>query len=98
MRDGEGNEVRLLTAYDFLDRDCPDTANPGLSRQSRLVARHSLFEVVEGIYQVRGFDLPNMTSVEGERGAFLISGDPAKLTELLGHLTAPDPDFAIVTP
>ncbi|MEU3894809.1 alkyl sulfatase dimerization domain-containing protein [Streptomyces sp. NPDC045251] len=72
VRAGEGDEVWNLTAYDFLDRDCPDTANPSLWRQSRLVARHGLFEVVEGIYQVRGFDLSNMTIVEGERGVLVI--------------------------
>lgn len=72
VRDDDGRGVWDLNAYDFLDQDCPDTANASLWRQSRLVARHGLFEVVEGIYQVRGFDLSNMTIVEGDRGVLVI--------------------------
>lgn len=69
---GSGAGVWDLDAYGFLDGDCPDTANPSLWRQGRLVARHGLFEVVEGIYQVRGFDLSNMTIVEGDSGVLVI--------------------------
>ncbi|MEU8947036.1 alkyl sulfatase dimerization domain-containing protein [Streptomyces sp. NPDC048489] len=72
VRDDDGAGVWSLGAYDFLDRECPDTANPSLWRQSRLVARHGLYEVTEGIYQVRGFDLSNMTLVEGDRGVLVI--------------------------
>jgi alkyl sulfatase BDS1-like metallo-beta-lactamase superfamily hydrolase len=59
-------------AYAFLDGECPPTVNPSLWRQSRLNAIHGLFEVAEGIYQVRGLDLSNMTIVEGERGVLVI--------------------------
>lgn len=72
VRDGDGRMVWDLDAYGFLGDDCPDTANPSLWRQSRLCARHGLFEVTEGIYQIRGFDLSNMTVVEGERGVLVI--------------------------
>ncbi|WP_326739953.1 alkyl/aryl-sulfatase [Streptomyces sp. NBC_01022] len=68
----DGRVVWDLEAYGFLTQDCPPTANPSLWRQSRLVAEHGLFEVVEGIYQIRGFDLSNMTIVEGERGVLVI--------------------------
>ncbi|MEI7031125.1 alkyl/aryl-sulfatase [Streptomyces pratensis] len=68
----DGRTVWDLHAYGFLSQDCPATANPSLWRQSRLVADHGLFEVVEGVYQVRGFDLSNMTVVEGERGVLVI--------------------------
>ncbi|WP_406457559.1 MBL fold metallo-hydrolase [Streptomyces sp. NBC_00876] len=68
----DGRVVWDLEAYGFLAQDCPPTANPSLWRQSRLVADHGLFEVVEGIYQIRGFDLSNMTVVEGERGILVI--------------------------
>ncbi|BFV60686.1 alkyl sulfatase dimerization domain-containing protein [Kitasatospora sp. CMC57] len=61
-----------LEAYGFLAAECPDTVNPSLWRQSRLAADHGLFEVTAGIYQVRGFDLSNMTIVEGERGVLVI--------------------------
>ncbi|MEU5891130.1 alkyl sulfatase dimerization domain-containing protein [Streptomyces sp. NPDC047461] len=79
VRDAEGRAVWDLDAYGFLDQDCPDTANPSLWRQSRLCSDHGLFEVTEGIYQVRGFDLSNMTIVEGERGVLVI--DPLLCAE-----------------
>ncbi|MGQ4354412.1 alkyl/aryl-sulfatase [Streptomyces drozdowiczii] len=72
IRDATGSAVWDLEAYGFLDQECPDTANPSLWRQSRLCSEHGLFEVTEGIYQVRGFDLSNMTIVEGERGVLVI--------------------------
>jgi alkyl sulfatase BDS1-like metallo-beta-lactamase superfamily hydrolase len=51
------NEFFMCHRYNFLDAECPDTANPSLWRQSQLTAKDGLFEVVPGIYQVRGFDL-----------------------------------------
>lgn len=59
-------------SYNFLAADCPDTVNPSLWRQSQLVSMQGLFEVVPGIYQVRGLDLSNVTFVEGERGVIVI--------------------------
>ncbi|MFI6679904.1 hypothetical protein [Kribbella sp. NPDC050470] len=56
------------STYDFLAGDCPDTVHPSLWRQSQLAAIDGLFEVVPGIYQVRGMDLSNTTLVEGEEG------------------------------
>ncbi|MEZ6030171.1 MAG: alkyl sulfatase dimerization domain-containing protein [Hyphomonadaceae bacterium] len=50
----------------------PDSVNPSLWRQARLNLVHGLFEVTEGIYQVRGFDLSNITFVEGDRGVIVI--------------------------
>ncbi len=52
--------------------DCPDTVHPSLWRQCQLTAIQGLFEVTEGIYQVRGLDLSNMTLVEGEAGVIVI--------------------------
>lgn len=72
IRSADGQVVWDLEAYGFLAQGCPDSANPSLWRQSQLAADHGLFEVVEGIYQVRGFDLSNMTLVEGERGILVI--------------------------
>ena len=59
--------------YRFLeDAVCPETVHPSLWRQAWLVSKHGLFEVTEGIYQVRGFDLSNMTIVEGKRGVIVV--------------------------
>lgn len=59
-------------AFGFLDASCPPTVNPSLWRQCQLTARHGLYQVTEGIYQVRGLDLSNMTLVEGDRGVIVI--------------------------
>ncbi|MEU4095636.1 alkyl sulfatase dimerization domain-containing protein [Streptomyces sp. NPDC026673] len=79
VTDGTGRVVWDGDAYSFLHGPCPDTAHPGLWRQSRLAAKQGLFEVVEGIYQVRGLDLSNMTLVEGDRGVVVI--DPLRSAE-----------------
>ena len=70
-----------MAPFAFLEGERPDTVNPSLWRQARLNALHGLFKVTDGIYQVRGFDLSNITFVEGERGYVvidpLISAEPA---------------------
>ncbi|WP_265523595.1 alkyl/aryl-sulfatase [Oerskovia flava] len=58
--------------YDFLTGDAPDTVNPSLWRQSKLNAVQGLFEVVPGIYQVRGMDLSNTSFIEGDEGVVVI--------------------------
>jgi alkyl sulfatase BDS1-like metallo-beta-lactamase superfamily hydrolase len=68
----DGTVVWDNDAYAFLQGDCPDTANPSLWRQAQLVTRQGLYEVTEGVYQVRGFDLSNMTIVEGDTGVIVI--------------------------
>ena len=66
-------------SYSFLTGDAPTTVHPSLWRQSALVARQGLYEVVEGVYQVRGLDLSNITFVEGDTGVIVI--DPLISTE-----------------
>ncbi|WYZ45646.1 hypothetical protein EsH8_VIII_000962 [Colletotrichum jinshuiense] len=59
--------------YDFLhQREAPNTVNPSLWRQSRLVSTAGLFKVTDGIYQVRGLDLSNVTFIEGTEGIIVI--------------------------
>ncbi|MEN0128868.1 MAG: alkyl sulfatase dimerization domain-containing protein [Brevundimonas sp.] len=72
VRDASGTVVWDATTYDFLTGDAPETVHPSLWRQSGLVARRGLFEVVDGIYQVRGYDLSNVTFVEGDTGVIVI--------------------------
>ena len=69
---GDGTVVWDNSTYDFVDGDAPDTVHPSLWRQSRLAAVDGLFEVVPGIYQVRGMDLSNTTLVEGDEGVIVI--------------------------
>ncbi|KAF2139783.1 uncharacterized protein K452DRAFT_274225 [Aplosporella prunicola CBS 121167] len=67
--------------YQFLrTKDSPDTANPSLWRQSNLCAYDGLFEVTEGIYQVRGLDVSNTTIIEGTEGIIVI--DPLGCAEV----------------
>jgi alkyl sulfatase BDS1-like metallo-beta-lactamase superfamily hydrolase len=67
----------------ILDQEkAPDTVNPSLWRQSRLVMQGGLFKVVDGLYQVRNADLSNLTIFEGKTGIILadplISAETAK--------------------
>lgn len=82
----DGRVVWDNDTYAFLEGDAPDTVNPSLWRQSRLVAQQGLFEVVEGVYQVRGLDLSNVTFVEGTTGIVVI--DPLLSTETAGAALA----------
>jgi alkyl sulfatase BDS1-like metallo-beta-lactamase superfamily hydrolase len=69
----QGRVVWSLEPYGFLSsEDAPATVNPSLWRQSRLNMRHGLFEVVPGVYQVRGLDIANMTLVEGDNGVIVV--------------------------
>ncbi len=77
--DAQDNPVYSTAAFEFLRGDPPPTANPSLWRQSRLAAEHGLFEVGEGIWQVRGYDLSVMTVISGETGWIVI--DPLTTTE-----------------
>jgi alkyl sulfatase BDS1-like metallo-beta-lactamase superfamily hydrolase len=69
-----------LAAMSFLDQDAPDTVNPSLWRQAQLNAQHhGLYEVVDGIYQVRSFDIANMTLIRGDTGWIVV--DPLTSSE-----------------
>ncbi|WP_420110314.1 alkyl/aryl-sulfatase [Mycolicibacter arupensis] len=76
----DGRVVWDNDSYDFLAGDPPTSVHPSLWRQSQLAAKQGLYEVVEGIYQIRGFDLSNITFVEGETGVIVI--DPLISTEV----------------
>ena len=58
--------------YNFMRKQCPPTANPKLWRQGQVNSIQGLFEVTPGIYQLRGFDLSNMTVVEGQKGIIVV--------------------------
>lgn len=59
-------------SFDFLKEDRPDTVHPALWRQSQLNAMHGLFEVTDGIYQVRGYDLSNLSIIRGDTGWIVV--------------------------
>jgi len=69
----QGRVVWSLEPYGFLsDAEAPPTVDPSLWRQSRLNMHHGIFEVVPGVYQIRGLDIANMTLIEGERGVIVV--------------------------
>lgn len=68
----DGSIAWNMGAYAFLEEKAPDTVNPSLWRQAQLNSIHGLFKVTEGIYQIRGMDLANMTVIEGQTGLIII--------------------------
>src|SRR3979490_2509379 len=65
--------VWSMKPYDFLKQnEAADSVNPSLWRQAQLNAVHGLFKVTERVYQVRGFDISNMTIVEGDTSLIII--------------------------
>jgi len=80
VKAADGRVVWDNDVYSFLGGPAPTSVHPSLWRQSTLVAKQGLYEVVPGIYQVRGLDLSNITFVEGDTGLIVI--DPLVSTEV----------------
>ncbi|BDR16459.1 alkyl sulfatase dimerization domain-containing protein [Vibrio sp. STUT-A11] len=85
IKNEKGDVVWDLEAYKKyigLDKPSPDTVNPSLWRNAQLNMINGLFEVTDGIYQVRGYDLSNITFIKGDTGWIvfdpLISQETAK--------------------
>ncbi|MEE4119018.1 MAG: MBL fold metallo-hydrolase, partial [Paracoccaceae bacterium] len=58
-----------MARFDFVDAaDAYDSVHPSLLRQAKLNQNYGLYEVIPGIYQIRGLDLSQMTFVRGETG------------------------------
>ena len=83
ITDDDGNVVWNMDNYDFVrDADSPDSANPSLWRNTKSNVNYGLFQVSDDIYQVRGYDLSNMTFVRTDNGWIIMdclaSSDTAK--------------------
>lgn len=81
----QGETVWDMDAYKFIqftgiNGGSPASINPSLWRQANLNNIHGLFKVSEGIYQLRGFDLANMTLIEGDSGWIVVDPLTAKET------------------
>ncbi len=74
-----GQPIWTLADYDFIDGPAPDTVNPSLWRQEGLNNIGGLFQVADGIYQLRGFDLANLTLIDGDTGWIVV--DPLMTKE-----------------
>lgn len=103
IRDAKGNVVWDMDQYSFLDREgeIPGTVNPSLWRQAQLNNFHGLFKVTDHIYQVRSYDLANISFVEGATGYIVIdpltSAETAKAAlELLYQNVGKKPVVAVI--
>ncbi|MEK1887324.1 MAG: hypothetical protein AAAB35_07045 [Phyllobacterium sp.] len=83
IKNAEGVPVWDLSVYQFLGTseadDAPDTVNPSLWRMAKLNMLHGLFEVVDGVYQARGYDLSVMSIIRTDTGYIVI--DPLVSSE-----------------
>lgn len=79
IKSANGNPVWNLAAYDFVSGAAPDTVNPSLWRHMGVLRRHGLFAVADGVWQVRGFDVSNMTVIRGATGWIIV--DPLTARE-----------------
>jgi len=79
IKAADGRVVWDLSAYEFLKGPAPVSVNPSLWRQSQLLAKNGLYKVADGVWQVRGFDLANVTFIAGKTGWIVI--DPLTAAE-----------------
>ncbi|MHA7923598.1 MAG: alkyl/aryl-sulfatase [Marinobacter sp.] len=87
----EGGEVWNMPDYGFIDEDgenAPASVNPSLWRQAALNNIHGLFKVTDGLYQIRGYDLANMSIIESDTGWILVDPLTARETASKAFLFA----------
>ncbi|AMO24577.1 alkyl sulfatase dimerization domain-containing protein [Ramlibacter solisilvae] len=76
-----GRTIWTLKGYEFLQKSqAPGTVHPGLWRHAQLNMNNGLFKVTDRVWQLRGFDIANMTIIEGNKGLIVI--DPLLSTEV----------------
>lgn len=74
-----GHEVWNRPSYDFIEGVAPPSVNPSLWCQAQLNNFNGLFKVMDRVYQVRGYDLANLSIIEGKSGRILV--DPLTSVE-----------------
>lgn len=72
IRDSAGKPVWNLGAYKWMQGNAPATVNPSLWRHQKLLSRNGLYKLSDDMWQVRGFDISNMTVIKGQTGWILI--------------------------
>ena len=80
VKNAEGNVIWDFDAFKFIQGDAPATVNASLWRQATLNNQIGLFKVTEGIWQLRGFDLANMTLIQGKTGWIVVDALTAQET------------------
>ena len=72
ITDAQGRQAGDIGRYAFLQGDAPDTVHPNLWRHAKLNVNHGLFEVTEGVWQVRGYDISNITFIKSNTGWIVV--------------------------
>ncbi len=72
IKGANGNVVWNLDAYAWMDGPAPTTVNPSLWRHQKLLRKHGLYKLSDKMWQIRGFDVSNMTIIQGNEGWILI--------------------------
>jgi len=72
VRNADGSVLWDYDRFDFEKGDAPPSVNPSLWRQAQLNNHIGLFKVADGVYQLRGFDLANITLIEGKTGWIVV--------------------------
>jgi alkyl sulfatase BDS1-like metallo-beta-lactamase superfamily hydrolase len=80
IRQANGKPSFDLAGNDFIEGPAPDTVNPALWRQNRVLRNEGLYRLAPGLYQVRNFDNSNVSFVETPRGWIVI--DPLTVAEV----------------
>ena len=104
IKDANGRVVWDMESYKaFIDdaKQAPDSVNPSLWRIAQLNMKYGLFKVTDRIYQVRGYDLSNISFIQGVKGWIvfdpLISPETAKAAyDLVTKTLGPRPITAVV--
>jgi linear primary-alkylsulfatase len=101
VRHADGRIIWDQPAYDFIKGDAPPSVNPSLWRQEKLNNINGLFKVSEGIFQLRGHDLANITLIRGQSGWIIVDPLTAEETaaaalELARNHLGNDPISAII--
>ncbi|MGR4868260.1 alkyl/aryl-sulfatase [Variovorax sp. LARHSF232] len=101
IKDAKGDVVWDVAPFAAIKGDAPETVNPSLWQSAKLTAQHGLFKVADGIYQVRNYDVDNMTLVAGKTGWIVIdpmtAAESAKATmELVDRQLGKRPISAVI--
>lgn len=83
--DSLGRQASDIGRYAFLHDDAPDTVHPNLWRHAKLNANHGLFEVTDGIWQVRGYDISNITFIKSNTGWIVVDPLTVEATARAGY-------------
>ena len=80
IKHASGRAAFDLSAYKFLEGEAPESANPSLWRQAKILTKHGLFKVADRIYQVRGFDVSTVSFIDAGAGWIVV--DPLTTVEV----------------